>query len=319
MSQPERLDSGSDVLRASSHNEWTINRMRLEALRFSKLSDKAIQQGKYSRLDYFLPYFMMGLKSVFLYQRGKRNAMDIVIREHELFFDDLPAAFDGFKILHITDLHIDSLPGLEEAICDLLDALTYDISVFTGDYRWHAYGDYSEEVLSPLRQVFREAQAPEGVFATLGNHDTRQVASHLEDMQVQVLNNESVRIYRGKQYITLTGTDDPHNYLTLDAVKSLQQSGDGFKIALIHSPELYEEAAQADYQLYLCGHTHGGQVCLPGNVPVVRNVTKGRHLVGGRWTHQGMQGYTSAGCGVSGVPVRFFSRGEVTRFILRKK
>ena len=221
--------------------------------------------------------------------------------------------------MHVTDLHLDSLPGLEDAVCDRLAALSFDVAVFTGDYRLHAYGDYPEHVLSPLRQIFQQAQAPDGVYATLGNHDTRQIAGHLEGMQARVLNNESVRIQRGNQHITFTGTDDPHSYFTLNAVESLQKSGGGFKVALIHSPELYQEAAQANYQLYLCGHTHAGQVCLPGGVPVLRNLSKGRHLMEGLWEHEGMVGYTSSGCGVSGVPVRFYSRGEITRFILRKK
>ena len=315
--QPDRLKNKDQY--AVAPNDWAINRMRLEALRFNRISERALEKGKVSRLDYFLPYVTWGLKAALLYNRGEQNARDIVIREHELFFENLPAAFDGYRILHISDLHIDSLPGVENDICDRLETLSFDTAVFTGDYRWHAYGEYSEKILAPLRQIFQNAQAPDGVYATLGNHDTRHIAEHLEEMQVRVLNNESIRIQRGEQQLTFTGTDDPHSYFTLDAVRSLEHSGEGFKVALVHSPELYQEAAQANYDLYLCGHTHAGQVCLPGGVPILRNLSKGHHLVEGLWQHDDMVGYTSAGCGVSGIPVRFFSRGEITRFTLRKK
>lgn len=298
---------------------WLKNRKQLENIRFGRYSPRQLSQGKLSRIDYILPYFIFGLKTTFLYQQGVKNARNIVIREHELFFEDLPEAFDGYRILHLTDLHLDSLPGIENTICECIDALQFDVSVFTGDYRWHGYGEYPKEVLSGLNSIFTQAEAADGVYATLGNHDTHQLVSHLEDMPVQLLSNESVRIHRDDQYITFTGTDDPHNYHTMDAVRSLDQSGSGFKVALIHSPELYQEAAEADYQFYLCGHTHGGQVCLPSGLPIVRNLSKGRRLVKGFWKHKNMLGYTSAGCGVSGAPVRFFSRGEITRFTLRRK
>ena len=117
--QSDRIENNGTYTKSASN--WMINRMRLEALRFGRLSKRALENGKVSRLDYFLPYFTLGLKAAFLYDRGVRNARNIVIKEHELFFDDLPEAFDGYRILHVTDLHLDSLPGLEEAVCDRRD------------------------------------------------------------------------------------------------------------------------------------------------------------------------------------------------------
>lgn len=298
---------------------WINNRRRLERMRFSRFSEQQLQDNKLSRLDHVLPYFTFGLKTAGLYQRGEQNARDIVIREHNLFFPDLPEAFDGYRILHLTDLHLDSLPGIEDTICDYLDILQFDISVFTGDYRWHAHGEYPDQVVSALHRIFHNAQAPDGVFATLGNHDTHHIVEHLQGMPVRLLTNEDFSIKRNGQQILFTGTDDPHTYHTSEATQVLAKSGDGFKVALIHSPELYQEAAEAGYHLYLCGHTHGGQVCLPTGWPVIRNLHRGKRKVKGFWRHHGMLGYTSNGCGVSGAPVRFFSRGEVTLFTLRKK
>ncbi len=298
---------------------WLENRRKLENIHFSKFSEKQLRQGKTSRIDYILPYFIFGLKASFMYQQGLQNARSIVIREHELYFEDLPKAFDGYQIVHLTDLHLDSLPGIEDTICEYLDILRFDVAVFTGDYRWHAYGEYQDNVLNPLYRIFRMAQATDGVFVTLGNHDTHHIFRHLAEMPVQILNNQRVQIKRNRDIITLVGTDDPHNYLTNDAVHALQQAEGEFKIALVHSPELYQEAAQAGFQFYICGHTHAGQVCLPNGSPIIYNVSQGKHLANGLWNHNGMTGYTSPGCGVSGAPVRFFSRGEITRFTLRRK
>ena len=244
------------------HQRWLENRRRLENIRFSRFSEDQLRQGKTSRLDYILPYLIFGLKASFMYRQGVRNARNIVIREHELYFDDLPPAFDGYQVVHLTDLHLDSLPGIEDVICEYLDILRFDVVVFTGDYRLHAHGEYNDNVLDPLYRIFRMAQAPDGVFVTLGNHDTHHIARHLTEMPVQILNNQHVQIERNSEKITLVGTDDPQCYLTNDAIHALKQAEGDFKIALVHSPELYQEASQADFQLELCEHTLAGQVCL---------------------------------------------------------
>ena len=297
---------------------WLENRINQEALRFGRLSPRAIRTGKTSPIDYFLPSLRRGLRWAGLYQRGVANARDVRIVEHELAFTDLPPAFDGYRLLHLTDFHIDSLPGLEDVISEHLTSLPCDACVLTGDYRFSTFGDYSLEVQRPLQQIMRSIRATDGTYAVLGNHDTHPAVRLLENMNVRVLLNENTTINRGAQQIILTGTDDPHYYYHPEAVAALRRSPGEFKVALVHSPELYEEAATEGYQLYLCGHTHGGQVCLPGGTPVLRNLRKGRHLAHGVWQDQQMTGYTSAGCGVSGLPVRFFSRGEITLFTLRR-
>ena len=299
--------------------QWLDTRTRLEHARFSRLSAAAIEKGRMSMIDYFLPGATWGLKMARLHQRGKANAQDIRVVEHELSFEQLPETFDGYRLLHLTDLHIDSLPGIEDAISECIAPLRYDACVLTGDYRFHAYGDYKANVRLPLAQIMSNIYAPDGVYATLGNHDTHPAVNLLDGLGARVLANENVVIARGTDRITLTGIDDPHYYFTNQAVTTLQRPVEGFKVALVHSPELYQEAAAAGYHLYLCGHTHGGQICLPTGTPVLRNLNKGHHLVQGLWQEQQMTGYTSPGCGVSGIPVRFFSRGEITLFTLRKK
>jgi len=82
--------------------------------------------------------------------------------------------------------------------------------------------------------------------------------------------------------------------------------------------ELADVAAAAGYAFYLAGHTHGGQICLPGGRPIVTQLTRCKHAAVGLWREAGMTGYTSSGLGVSDPAVRFNSRGEVTIFTLRR-
>jgi predicted MPP superfamily phosphohydrolase len=301
---------------ALSRQRWLRRRRQLEALRLQQLSRFARKRGYDSTLDYFLPAINLTLKWSGVLGRGKANAMNIVLREYELSYPHLPPAFDGYTLLHLTDLHLDSLPGIEKVICEKIQPLSPDLCVMTGDYRWKSRGSYSDKVLQPLQEIVRSSSAADGVYATLGNHDTHEVLEPLENMGVQVLNNDSVHIHRSQHRMLLSGTDDPHQYYSDEAVEALSAESGDFKIALIHSPELYAEAARCGYDLYLCGHTHAGQICLPGGRPLITHLKKGKKLYHGLWQEGNMIGYTSAGCGVSGIPVRYYSRGEITIFRL---
>ena len=87
---------------------------------------------------------------------------------------------------------------------------------------------------------------------------------------------------------------------------------------LIHSAELADVAADAGFSLYLAGHTHGGQICLPGGIPIITHMSCHRHYASGLWRHGSMIGYTTTGIGVSGLPVRFNTRGEAVLITLRR-
>ncbi len=302
----------------TQRKNWLTNRKKLESLRYNKLSPRAKRTGETHILDRLFPAASTVLKSVNLYDRGVKNALSLEVNQQDLSFRQLPEAFDGYKILHLTDLHLDTLPGIEHVICEKIDALEYDLCVITGDYRRLTIGSF-EKVIAPLQKIVNFIEAKDGVFAVLGNHDTHEIVPFLEEMGVSVLTNESLYLEKGDEKIMLTGVDDPHYYFSGQAIEALRTPKEDFKIALIHSPELYEEAAENGYHLYLCGHTHAGQICLPQGVPVLRNLKKGHHLYRGLWQHNDLTGYTSAGCGVSGLPVRFFTRGEVALFTLRKE
>ena len=94
-------------------------------------------------------------------------------------------------------------------------------------------------------------------------------------------------------------------------VGGAEEAADEFTIALIHSPEAYDLAAECGVDLYLCGHTHGGQICLPFGIPILTHLRRGRKYVYGAWKYENMQGYTTSGTGCSGIPVRFNTHSEI--------
>jgi uncharacterized protein len=87
---------------------------------------------------------------------------------------------------------------------------------------------------------------------------------------------------------------------------------------LSHTPEIYRQAAHAGFDLLVSGHTHGGQICLPGGIPITLDSVLPRHMGSGPWKHGNMLGYTSVGVGTSVVPVRINSLPEITLHHLQR-
>ena len=262
--------------------------------------------------------FAWCLRATGLYQRGMRNALDVRLRRITLDFSGLPAGFDGYTILHLTDPHIDGLAGITEAVLARLKEASADLAVVTGDYRRRFSGDF-QGILPDLDRIVKAMDVRDGIYATLGNHDSAAMIAPFESLGMRMLVNESVRLSRCGEAICVTGLDDVHAYYTDDARAALDAGLDGFKIALVHSPDMAQVAARAGYGLYLAGHTHGGQICLPGGRPITTNLDRHRAYASGRWRCGDMIGYTSCGAGVSMIPVRFNTRGEITLITLRRR
>ncbi len=250
------------------------------------------------------------LRCTGLYSRGLRNALKIRRTDHPVALPNLPAAFSGLRILHLTDLHIDMSVELAHAIIESVRDVDYDICVLTGDYRFALTGEI-EATLEGMARLRASLKDP--VYAVLGNHDSVRMLPELENMRISVLMNEHVQIQRGSDSIFLAGIDDAHFFGVGNIQKALTDvPPEAVTILLSHTPEVYRQAAHAGVDLLLSGHTHGGQICLPGGYPVTLDARLPRHMGRGRWQFQQMIGYTSAGAGASIVGVRLNCPAEIT-------
>lgn len=296
---------------------WAMTRSVLETDQFKHKRHGKKSKSHWNYFKRIIHFLLWGTKITGLYKRGYANVQNIQIKEHELRFDNLPTNFDGFRILHLTDLHIDATPELVHSILHVVDQAEFDMAVLTGDYRQDNSGDFTQ-IINPIAQISELLQKEFPPLAILGNHDTYLMTDYEEELKMRFLINESVQIERNGQFITVSGSDDAFSYYT-DAILETFTDKPGFKIALVHSSELADIASEKGYNLYLCGHTHGGQVCLPGGKALISHQQEGEGYISGFWKHGEMTGYTSNGCGVSGVPLRFNCPGEITVFTLRKK
>ena len=243
------------------------------------------------------------------YGTGVRNAANVELRHNVVRLSRLPAAFNGFSILHLSDLHCDVSGPAMSRVAELLGRVSYDVCVMTGDYRGQTFGPYE----ACLRQVAALRSTIRGpVYGILGNHDSIWMLPRLEEMDIRMLMNESIAIERDNARLHLAGIDDAHFYRTDNMEKAAEHiPHDECSILLSHTPEIYRQAAHAGFDLMLSGHTHGGQICLPGGVPLTLASVLPRRLGAGPWHHQGMLGYTSVGAGTALVPVRFNCPPEI--------
>lgn len=250
-----------------------------------------------------------------LYWLGRRNTLDIRVRTNEVFIDRLPAAFDGFSILHMTDLHADLHPPAISALAEVVAKLDYDICVLTGDYRAQTFGP-CEPAMNAMAGLCTQLSQP--IYGVLGNHDSIRMLPAMESMGIRMLLNEYIELKRGADSIHLVGVDDAH-YYRVDNVANAAADvpADAVSILLSHTPEIYRQAAHAGFDLMLCGHTHGGQICLPGGIPLTLDAKCPRYMGSGAWQYLGMRGYTSVGAGACIVPVRLNCPPEVAIHRLR--
>lgn len=297
--------------------DWIARRRATQSGRY--WIGRAGRRSRWRKLPFtaLVALFGAAIRMTPIYARGRRNALDLQWVEFDLAFSALPPSFDGYRILHVSDPHLDHFPELAVAARKLLGDLEVDMLALTGDI----HGDHRAPI-ERSAELLTEALAGIKVrgprLAVLGNHDPADMVGALERADFEVLVNRSVVLRRAGESLRVTGLDDVNSFYTEMARAALHDHDGEFRIALVHSAEVADDADDAGYALYLCGHTHGGQICLPGGRPLVTHLKRCRHAARGLWRQGGMTGYTSCGLGVSDLPVRFNTRGEIALITLRR-
>jgi predicted MPP superfamily phosphohydrolase len=295
---------------------WAARRRAIEAGRYWVSPVGPRPRWRKAIFNRLLDVFGFLLRLTPLHARGRRNALDLRRVELEILLSDLPQSFDGYRILQLSDTHLDVMPALAGVARRLLAGLEVDLLVVTGD----VLGRHDAPIALAadlLMEALGEVRVTGPRLAILGNHDPVEMAEALEMRGFDVLINRSRTIEKGSDHVRVVGLDDVHNFYTDVARAAFDTHTDECRIALVHSAEMADVAAAAGYAFYLAGHTHGGQICLPGGRPVVTQLKCCKHAAVGLWREGAMTGYTSAGLGVADPPVRFNCRGEVTIFTLR--
>lgn len=232
--------------------------------------------------------------------------------------DKLPLEAPPLRLLQISDLHVERFGKREEQVLDLVEQTKPDLIVLTGDYVNLSYID-DPTAQADLRRLLEGLSAPLGVYAVLGSPPVdRTVPPLFRDLPIRLLRDEVVVLERAGWSLALLGLDCSHrpeeDGRRLATLAARAPAG-AFRLLLYHSPDLMPIAPQLGIDLYLCGHTHGGQVRLPLVGALVTATQQGKRFEMGPYRHDGTHLYVSRGVGLEGMGmprVRLLSRPEVT-------
>ena len=182
---------GDDISRLSvavSRNlaHWQEARLAMERSGLRMSPRGARSRWKSLLFHWAIRAFGLAVRVLGLYHRGVRNARAIELSTVELAWPDLPTAFSGFRILHLSDTHFEALPALGEDVLRLVDGLEVDLIVHTGDFRTLTHGPFERDV-EPLGAILAAVKSRDGALAVLGNHDPADIVAELEARRITVL------------------------------------------------------------------------------------------------------------------------------------
>jgi predicted MPP superfamily phosphohydrolase len=254
----------------------------------------------------------------------------IEIAERDVWLSNLPSAFEGYRIVQLSDIHMNEYtePFFLRHAVEQINRLRPDAVFLTGDYISSGLSSHKYALRAGWRcaEVLKELSC-RSVYAVLGNHDVavdgNEVAKALESSGITVLRNSYLPLARGSARLWLAGLDDPVVGWP-SPERAIPQSIRGIEnepvILLCHAPDyvdtLLRHPVGKTISLVLSGHTHGGQVRIPF-VPPVGLPALGQKYIQGWFRFGAMQLYVNRGIGTVGVPFRFNCPPEITLLRLR--
>ncbi|HEX7152546.1 MAG TPA: metallophosphoesterase [Thermoanaerobaculia bacterium] len=247
---------------------------------------------------------------------GHNDLYDLEVTRHEIFIDDLPPQFDGYRIAFITDTHVASFVrrGFYREIHAQLDAFDPDLILLGGDFV-----SFNRHIKLMAEALIADLRARDGVYAILGNHDYWAGADEVKEAMgahgVQFIINQNVTLTRDGATLPLLGIDEL--YRGEPDVDAAFAGVSGPTLGVSHHPDIIDLLDGRRLDLLVCGHTHGGQIRFPffGAV-VVPSRHEGRYASGFHRVGRVLM-YVSRGIGAI-PPLRILCRPELATFVLRR-
>lgn len=250
--------------------------------------------------------FIIGGLGTLAYLYFERHS--VAVKQYTITVPDLPREFEGFTILHLTDLHSKEFGSDQGRLLKLINQQSFDMVAITGDFV-----DKRNPSEQPALSLI-DGLITKPVFFVPGNHEWStdfRIRPALVDHGVKILLNANFKYTKGNSHIWIAGVDDPYSHRD-DLDKALSEVDSQPKILLAHAPNIFQKAIEADANLVLVGHTHGGQVRLP---LIGAIVAPGQGYFPkydyGQFVANNTNMIINCGLGESVLPIRFYNRPEI--------
>jgi predicted MPP superfamily phosphohydrolase len=255
---------------------------------------------------------------------------NIEVTRHEVTSPHLPTELDGMTICQISDLHICPKPRNRDRAAEAIRGIRADLFVLTGDMIYGGPG-----IAAFLEWIDRLGSSLLPAVAVLGNAEhkpkirTNDIVEGIEHRGIPVLLNSCMRFTYGGTTLQVVGVDDPHSLAEDFSSAYASTDSNAWTLLLCHSPDGLSTICSNRADLMLCGHTHGGQVCISPNGWRWSNTKRVKGLVSGWYGRYEIRRrvpsasgvdrmYVSRGIGMGDFPLRLNARPEVAVFVLRR-
>ena len=264
--------------------------------------------------------------------------MKIEINEKNVVYKNLPSGLNGLRILHLSDFHTRGYQAVEQAVYNAMRSLKPDMVIISGDFCYHfglsinllksstsdhhkyklisRYGIWmppeTDKAKAVLEKLLDGYECPLGVWGSRGNHDPFEFQGMISDINMSLLVNSSAVVEHNGCKIGITGLDcSKRSSYDLVSILKTAPSVD-FNIAISHYPENGEPLIAGGMDLVLGGHTHGGQICLPGGKPILTHSRTGSYYAKGLICYLDGWVHVSRGLGKVMLPIRVNCPPEIT-------
>ncbi|MEP7211832.1 MAG: metallophosphoesterase [Acidobacteriota bacterium] len=274
---------------------------------------KRILQNRFGESEQPLREIAGNLSKVAKYAMDEANSLSL--ERVEISLPRLPKKLDGFKIIHLSDIHHSPFTGLEhiERTVKIANRLRPDMFLLTGDYVSH-----EKSYVAPVAEMLGRLEAEYGTYACLGNHDhwtaPELIVRRFREAGINMLINEGLRFEARGAAVWLAGVDD-HMVGKTDLAAALRGSfPDEMKLLLAHNPLILRQAVRYGVDLTLSGHTHGGQVKMRDPE---KRILRRRKLTSGLHRRSESQIYITRGIGTVVLPIRYQCPPEISLLELK--
>jgi predicted MPP superfamily phosphohydrolase len=267
-----------------------------------------------------------GAASAMALYSGEVARHELEVTERTVHIANLPDAFAGYRIIQISDLHLENYTEdfFLRRVIDRVNQVPCDLVLITGDYISKSMFPRSQTIRTSghCGELLRALTCPLR-YGVLGNHDVEvgpaAIAAHLRATGTPILENEYVPIERDGRRLWIAGISDPAGGRS-SIEHAIPEKPDGPVIVMVHEPDFMDDIVKnprrQTVDLVLAGHSHGGQIRLP-HLPPIALPIGGQKYYEGLYRFGKMQLYVNRGIGTVGVPFRLFCPPEITVFTLQ--
>lgn len=269
---------------------------------------------KLKKIGLLLIFFV----SIYTFIYYQNNNLEVI--NYEIINSKIPASFNDFKIIQISDYHNTTNEMLNKSIEEAIEDIKPNLIMITGDLIDSTYTNVDQAIslIDGIKEI-----AP--IYFTTGNHETwseeyPELYKELIKREVKVLNNDKESIYQEDDYINILGIEDSETITELrENLKGVEKDKDIFNVLLSHRPEHFEEYVKLDLDLVLTGHAHGGQIRIFNQGLIAPNQGLFPKYTSGVITKDNTTMIISKGIGNSVIPIRINNHPELVVVTLKNK